>query len=62
MSSEIDKLVLDRMRKEIRDDETYKLAVSLYRKFKEGGARAVKQYIYEILKERGVDLSEVNEV
>ncbi|NPA23775.1 MAG: hypothetical protein GXO23_05740 [Crenarchaeota archaeon] len=55
MSTEIDKMILELLRKEITDDETYELAVKLYRCFKEGGSRRVKEMIYNMIREIGVE-------
>jgi len=55
VSTEIDKLILELLRREIKDEETYELAVKLYRCFKEGGARRVKEMIYNMLREIGIE-------
>ncbi len=55
MSTEIDRIILDLLRREISDDETYELAVRLYRGFKEGGSRRVREIIYNMLREIGIE-------
>ncbi len=58
MSTEIDKTVLELLRREIQDEETYKLAEQLYQAYKQGGQKKVRELVYGLLKEIGVEIKE----
>jgi len=58
MSTEIDKIVLELLRQELKDDNTYSLAVELYRAYREGGPKRVREYVYSKLRELGITVTE----
>ncbi len=58
MSTEIDKVILELLKQEIRDEHTYNLAVQLYRAYREGGSKRVREVIYEILRRLGITITE----
>ena len=58
MSTEIDKTVLELLRQELKDEETYKLAEQLYQAYKQGSQKRVREVIYGILKSLGIEVSE----
>ncbi len=58
MATETDKVVLELLRQELRDNETYDLAVKLYTAYREGGSKKVKETIYDILRNLGVQVTE----
>ncbi len=58
MSTEIDKIVLELLRREIPDEETYKLAEQLYQAYKQGGQKKVRDLVYGLLREIGIEIGE----
>ena len=58
MSTEIDKVVLELLKQEIKDEETYKLAEQLYHAFKQGSQKKVRELIYNMLKSLGIEVGE----
>ncbi len=55
MSTEIDRIIIELLKSEISDEETYRLAEELYRAYKEGGQRKVREYILKLLRDLGIE-------
>ncbi len=55
MGTEIDRTILELLRTEINDEEVLELAEKLYLAYKEGGPRKVREYIFRLIKELGIE-------
>ena len=57
MSTEIDKLIIELLKKELSNEKEFEFAVELYKKYKMYGVKGIRQFIIEYLKNLGVDLT-----
>ena len=57
MSTELDKLIVNLIREEFRDDSDF--IIELYKTYKSLGLKAVKQKIIEYLKSFGLEVTEL---